>query len=365
MSSFRRSHSSSGPAIHDYDIRFENRNSEDVHREALAAAYAEHQRIQEAAVRVARLEEARLQQLRLQQQAIQEEERVRLEEARVREETRLRELENRAKQIPKVPAKAPTPPQSSPPATNRPQPAAVPVTQPAPVPANPPTQQSNQPPVTQPPTSQSFNPFQTAIPVQSIPPQSGNPSAQPTSQAPNPFAQVAAQPSNPITQQAAPAPSIPRQPPSSLHTIQPSGPIKPPPYLLAHADRYVEIHQKLKELRKFVKSAGESDAKFRKIMGELRRTLRMSVGQIVKDKSKNKDTVSTWLVLFCVHSLTKSRSTRSSVFSSKHSLRFQALVWILSCSWLRNLMPPKAPFITATSSLCYSFSSSTSSPSVW
>ena len=338
MSSFRRSHHPSSPP-YDYELRFENRNSEDVHREALAAAYTEHQRIQEAAVRATRLEEARLEQLRLQQQTIQEEERVRLEEERVREQIRLREIENRAKQIPKVPARIPTPPPSAQTPAQETKPSAPASSQLAPAAAVPSTHQSTTP-VAQPPIAQPFNQVQTTQP--------------PTTQPSNSFTQPVSQPSNPFVQQPAVVPSTISQPatqlPMKTTPPQPST-TQMHPYLLAGVDRYVEIHKSLKELRKYVNNAGNTDKPFKKQVGDLRRTLRMAVGQCVKDKSKNKDPVSTRILNLCMHSLTiKFRSTRSSAYSSKPSLRFQAPVSIRACSCYPSRNLAKEPPTMANNS---------------
>lgn len=77
----RRSHLGS---IYDHDIRFENRNAEDVHKDALAAALAEHERVREIALRAYELNELREEQERLRQHALQEEERVRIETERAK-----------------------------------------------------------------------------------------------------------------------------------------------------------------------------------------------------------------------------------------------------------------------------------------
>ena len=290
MSSFRRSHHR-GPVIYDHDIRFENRNSEEVHREALAAAYAEHQKIYDAAVRANQLEQARLEQLRLQQHNIQEEERVRLEEERVREQIRLQELQDRARQIPKVPARVPTPPPSAQPPIPETKSAAPPSTKAASAAAERPVAQPA-PQVTQ-PTPTPINPFPNATPAQA-----------PTTQSFNPFAQTGQPASTPFAPASQPAttPSQPTPQPAAT-TQQQSTPAQSVQHLLHGVDRYVEIHKSLKDLRKYVNSAGDANKEFKKAAGELRRTLRMAIGQCVSDKSKNKGPVSTRSAIFSNHHL--------------------------------------------------------------
>lgn len=291
MSSFRRTHHQ-GSAVHDFELRFENRNSEDVHNEALAATLAERQRINDTARRAIQLENARLERQRLQQHLVQEEERVRLEEERVQEEIRLREIENRARQIPKVPARVPTPPPSTQPPIQEPKPTAPPTSQPAPAAAS---IAQPQPLVTQPQKTPS-NAFQTTTPAQPHTTQPSNPFAQSAKSASNPFAPA----STPAT-----APPLTQQPPAAVAPAQAlahASSTQSPGHLMAGVDRYVEIHKNLKGLRKYVNNAGEQNSAFKKAAGELRRKIRMAIGQCVPDKSKNKGPVSVWF-MFATNSI--------------------------------------------------------------
>lgn len=124
----KRSHISS--TSYDHDRRFDTRNSEDVHKDALEAALAEHERIRLVAVRAIELSEAREATAKLRQHASQEEERVRIETERAQEQCRLRDIENKARSIPKPAPRVPTPP---------------PVKAPQPAPAPPPVQPTQQP----------------------------------------------------------------------------------------------------------------------------------------------------------------------------------------------------------------------------
>lgn len=336
MSSPRRNHHSSSTYC-DFFTRFENRNSEEVHAAALEAARVDRQRIYEAALRAAQNEELRQQQLKLQEEIKQKEERVRLEEERVREEIRLREIENRAKSIPQVPARVPTPPPSVQ------QPAATPATRPAPAPAPAPAQSTvqkqpvatptTQPPAqslqsnglrtTQSPASQPINPFaqkasQPLNPFPQPPSQPSNPFAQEASQQSNPFVQQPTQPSNPFANAASQSQPIPQQPvqsPQPQSTAPQSN-----PQLHPAAGRYVEIHKKLKEFRKYVANLTGSNKAFKNEAGELRRSLRMAIGQCVKDKSKNKGPVSICISISYIRSLTMKpdRQDQSCTYAIAH-----------------------------------------------
>lgn len=46
------------------------------------------------------------------------------------------------------------------------------------------------------------------------------------------------------------------------------------------ADRYVEIHKKLKELRKFMMEQAKTNTALKSRMGDMRREIRKSMGQL-------------------------------------------------------------------------------------
>ncbi|EHK96570.1 hypothetical protein M7I_7704 [Glarea lozoyensis 74030] len=221
---------------------FETRNSEDVHRLALAAAQAEHDRIRDTALQAYAMNELRESQNRLQQQNAAEAERIRLETARALEETRIRELENAAKRIPKPPPRLPTPP---------------------PPPPSPPRQVQRPPSPQKPPTP---SPLQQPPPVP-------KPALLPT-QLPPPTPQPGPSALRPVAQEPTPAVKPPARPSSESH-------------ILPGAQRYVEIHKELKVMRANVDSwLQQFDKGARNTIGDLRRGLRTACGQLVVNPQK-------------------------------------------------------------------------------
>jgi nucleoporin GLE1 len=265
-----------GSGRYDFEIRFENRNSEDVHKDALAAAHAEHTRVREFALRAFELNELREQQLRLQQKNEQEAERVRLEELRAAEAIKARELENKARSIPKPPPRVPTPP---PPAPS--QVAASTKEQPK--------------PATQ-PTSDTPKPATQSTPVAprpQVPAPQPHPSTQASAPKPDPTQ------SNPLQQQLTLSPPVsqaqPQQKPTPVPQPQPTSPSNNSSLSSTHpdAERYLEVHRSLKQLRKFINDAGKANPALKKKTGEMRRAIRQSMGQLTGEKGANKEPVCT------------------------------------------------------------------------
>lgn len=302
----RRSHIGSR-SRHNYNFNFENPNSESVHRDALEAALAEHERIREYAVRALQLTEARQAQEKLRLHALQEEERVRLETARAHEECRLRDIENKARQIPKPAPRVPTPPPIEPPKgtpsapkeTPKPTPKVDQPTstlqhaesKPTPLPTNPfqkplPTPNSTQQPQPVPnpfkKTEPVPNPFQTTQPL-------SNPFAksQPT---PNPF-QSTPKPPTPVAKPPEPQLTAHAVPKIRIRNADQS-------HILPGAERYIEIHQALKKLRKFIAEEGKKNLQWKKKVSEMRQGIRMSVGQLTIGKGVNKTQVRVQAKLF-------------------------------------------------------------------
>ena len=253
----KRSHLGS---VHDHDVRFANRNAEDVHRDALAAALAEHERVREAALRAYELNELRQEQERLRQHALEEEERVRIETERAKEECRLREIENKKKQIP-----VPAPRAKTPPPPRVPSPPVRAVQAPTPVPAQP-AAPSTQKPAAKPP-------------------------AKPPIVAPTQVAPTQAAPSN-LFQSAGPKPAPPTQPAPQETVQSPQATVKSSSHTLPHIERYAEIHQTLKKLRAMIVNEGKRNLAFKKKTGEMRRAIRTSMGQLTGEKGSNKQPVS-------------------------------------------------------------------------
>ncbi|TVY85960.1 Nucleoporin [Lachnellula willkommii] len=261
----RRSHIHQGPA-HDYDhdTRFENRNSEDVHRDALAAAHTERERVRAIAIEALSLYELTQEQQQLRQKTEQEEQRVKLEHERAVELVRIRELENKARQIPKPPPRLPTPP---PP----------PVQKPAPI-INPPPAAPT-PPVQAPPSQPAQHQPQPQTQTQPTPP---NPN-------PNPFATTQPPPaSRPAQTPQFQAPAPPRPPQPQNHVTAPTSNATTPSHVYPGVERYLEIHKSLKKLRLFITNAGKADKALKTKTGEMRRAMRQSIGQLTAEKGANK-----------------------------------------------------------------------------
>lgn len=293
----RRSHLGT---VYDHDIRFEHRNAEDVHKDALAAALIEHDRIREAALRAYELNELRLEQERLRLHALQEEERVRIETERAREECRLREIENKKKQIPVPAPRAKTPPPRAP----SPPPARAAET-------------------AKPAAAAAASSSQPVSIAQYPPPQ---PPTTATKQAPlsNRF--------GPASINAARAPAQATVQPSAPNSLKPSQSASAPSYTLPHIERYAEIHQTLKKLRKMIVDEGKQNPAFKKKTGEMRRAIRVSMGQLTGEKGSNKQPVSQ------IHDklhITKPNSIcrwQKSLECSKSRSKFRAQAWIQACS---------------------------------
>ncbi|KXH60518.1 GLE1-like protein [Colletotrichum salicis] len=239
------------------DFLSENRNSELSHRDALAAAQLEHERVRLAALRVYEVHQLQEEKQRLEAEQrriarLQKEEEDRLKaEAAVRaEQERLREL--KAKQIPQLPPEPePEPPKPEPKKSQEPQfngttavksePAAVPPAVPKPAPL-------------------------ASAPAPALP-------AAPTTQA-NGFLAKPAAPAalKPIVQPAAPAPAPAQR----------------------RVDRYTEIHQALKKLRKDVEALSKQPGNpLKGKLGDMRRQIRKSIGQLTAGKGANAQPLAT------------------------------------------------------------------------
>lgn len=250
------------------DFLSENRNSELSHRDALAAAQLEHERVRLAALRVYEVhqlqeEKQRLEaeQRRIAQLQKEEEDRLKAEAAVRAEQERLREL--KAKQIPQLPPEPePAPPKPEPKKSQEPQVngttaakselAAAPPAAPKPA------------PLTSAPTS--------ALPAAKAPPAA--PSSTP--------AQVAAtpsiQPNGFLTKPAAP--------PAPKPAVQPVAPAPVPAQ--PTVDRYTQIHQALKKLRKDVEALSKQPGNpLKGKLGDMRRQIRKSIGQLTAGKGAN------------------------------------------------------------------------------
>lgn len=280
-SPLRRSQLLSSPERPLSSFLLDGRNTELSHRDALAAAQAEHDRVREAAIRVYELHELKEEHNRILEQERREQERLKAEAAIAAEEKRLQEL--RAKSIPKPPPPKPEPERpmvaEQPPAAEK----SEPIKKPEATPAQ--TELKTQPPLTSPQQNgflsnlgkpAQANPFATAAPQKtqvSAPaaPKSSSISSPPVNLTPlqQPAAQNQTKP-----QQPQPTQVTPQQPPSQV-TKQTS-------------DRYAQIHQALKQLRKdLVASTKVAGSPLKGKVGTVRREIRVSIGQLTGGKGAN------------------------------------------------------------------------------
>ncbi|QSZ37725.1 hypothetical protein DSL72_008824 [Monilinia vaccinii-corymbosi] len=248
------------PSVYEHDTRFDNRNAEEVHHEILEAARLEHERVRNEAVRIFQLTLIQEHQLRAQNEIRAEEERLRIEEVRLKiEEDRVkterqtamaelkrRELEEEARKIPVVPPKPPTPP-----------PAAAPA--PPQMPLNLQTRHNVSGGMgTNKPAQQANNLSQT-----------------------NGFSNTQQQP--PKQPFAKPATPQQQQPSGAWQSSSPSQ-----DHLIPGVERYLEIHQNLKGLRKYLIEEGKRNVPFKKLLGDYRRAIRQACGQLTGEKGANK-----------------------------------------------------------------------------
>ncbi|OAA72264.1 GLE1-like protein [Cordyceps fumosorosea ARSEF 2679] len=251
---------------------FDTRNDELSHLDALAAAQAEHDRVRAAAMRVYEMHELKEESERIHKQQEREKERLKAEADLADKERKLQELQ--AKTIPK-PAPPPEPkheavkPVPSLPA-NPAERSSVsePRSQPGTVAEHPVVKQESQPPAPKPQTNGfGFNTIQPGQPAGQL--QQGKP---------------ASNLAIPIQNIAQPKP----QPPAVQPTQRTPGPPKP----AASTERYVQIHQELKKLRVSLQAAAKvAGSPLKGTMGEYRREIRVSIGQLTSGRGANKQPI--------------------------------------------------------------------------
>lgn len=255
----------------------EPRNTEFSHRDALAAAQLEHERVREAAVRVYKLHELQEEHNRIVEQERIERERLEKEAAIAREELKLREL--KAKSIPKPPPEPEPPKQPEPPKVQEPpkaQDSAVKPPEPittqnstaAPLPPRP------SPFTAQPGTQPTFTLAGNAVSKKEEPKKeesnktlgtltNGSTTAQPKAVTPQPL-------------------SVPKPAPAATS-----------PATNQTAQRYAQIHQELKRLRKnLVAESKVPGSPMKGQLGSFRREIRVSIGQLTSGKGANAKPVS-------------------------------------------------------------------------
>ncbi|KAG6008050.1 hypothetical protein E4U21_005063 [Claviceps maximensis] len=276
----RRSQLLSNPE-RDYVSSFllDDRNTELSHRDALAAAQVEHERVRELALRVFDLHKLKEKQKQIIAQERREKERLRAEAAVAAEEKRLQEL--KAKSIPKPllpkpePAKAvvkssdkPTGEKNLAPASSQDKKVENPAQ----------AQLKTQPPGALPPPSQqqrhqpnalsaNSNPFGTFGQKQDKPQQSSDLGQKKPSVGISSVASTTQQPISASLAQPA------QQKPSSLDPL---------------SDRYIQIHQALKRLRTdLINESKVPGSPLKGKVGSFRREIRISIGQLTGVKGAN------------------------------------------------------------------------------
>ncbi|GAW18912.1 hypothetical protein ANO14919_083950 [Xylariales sp. No.14919] len=265
------------------ELLAENRHTELSHQDALAAAQAEHERVRHAAIRVFKDHESKEEHRRLQerqdiiiQQQRREEERIRNEERLRAEEERLRAL--KLQTVPKLPPEAPP---ASPNSTSTPQ-------------------SNGSGPLNSITATNLANKQDPILPKGKEPP----------AYAPQPLSNAPTLPVNgtkviqPVTSQSLPLEHVVPTKPSLFTVPAPADPLSKP---LApqhnglstistskiSADRYVVIHQSLKKLRTSLAEQAKSLPLLKARMGDMRREMRKSLGQIVTEKGGNRKQIAT------------------------------------------------------------------------
>ncbi|KAL8392217.1 hypothetical protein RB595_002419 [Gaeumannomyces hyphopodioides] len=256
------------------DLRLEDRNTEESHQRSLAQAKRDHEGLRKTAIEVLKHYHLQEEQRRVQIEQQQQEERLRAEARLAAERQRLEAL--RAKSVPIPPP--PPPPEPTPP-SDAPRP-----TVPAPL-TNGQLSDAQKPSASTLANGEAKNPPPAATPEPHKPPGGTINGGFP---APN-----QAQPAQrtQISASTAPPPNPPQQVNGTpAATLKP----QPPPVApVAKPDRHVEVHKKLKQLRAFVDQQRKANPQLKARMGEMRREIRTSVGQLVEGAlSNNRQAVS-------------------------------------------------------------------------
>ncbi|KID87562.1 GLE1-like protein [Metarhizium guizhouense ARSEF 977] len=250
----------------------DSRNNELSHRDALAAAQAEHDRVREAAIRVYELHELKEEHNRILEQGRREQERLMAEAAIAAEEKRLQEL--KAKSIPKPPPPPPEPAKPVEKPAGEKKPVSVvsespeakesePLAQP---------QAKSQPSAPAPQQNGLFS--NLGKPVPSSPFAAAG--QQTKSQQPSVSNQNITSPPEAKTSQS-------QQPVAPSQTPQlPKSPVDP------LSDQYIRIHQALKQLRRDIVAASKvAGSPLKGKVGTIRREIRVSIGQLTGGKGTN------------------------------------------------------------------------------
>ncbi|KAK8065631.1 GLE1-like protein-domain-containing protein [Apiospora hydei] len=287
----------------DSSYRSEDRNGEMNHLEALLAAQILHDDVRKRAYKTLADHEYEEEQKKRAEREQEIKDQQRREEERLRHEKKLRDEEERlralqAQTVPKLPPQPKPSPQSTTVAPSNGDAAAA--TQPAAAKPTPTPDTSSSGPAAQDPSK---NPFQAE------PPKTNGhvSSAAPPNTTSSPFARPAtSQPANPSAAATAPEPAA--QAPAQIQ------PTRPP--AVPVVDDYVQIHKNLKKLRALMTEHAKSNPQLKKQMGEMRREIRKSLGQLTGGKGANKkqlESIKT-ILMSALHSQPSSPMTDPSSF---------------------------------------------------
>ncbi len=256
-----------------------------VHKHAveLAAAHAEHKRVRDSALRAYKNHELREAQERLRRQQLQELERLKLEAEKA--ELAAKVLELQRKKVPVPVPRSPTPPPAADPSkpaadasSRRTQNEQVLHRLEHVAPRSPARQKT--PPLPSAPSPPSGAPSQNA----SAAPTSIQHQSQPSKALIFPQKQTA------ITR-ASTSTDASQKPLATITVPQGTARDADPPHGLPGSQKYLEIHKRLKQLRAFLADRAKQDAALKKRMGEMRREIRKSVGQLTEGRGANKTPV--------------------------------------------------------------------------
>jgi len=231
----------------------QSQDAEIVHKDALDAARAEHERIREAAIRAFQNNEIRVSQSYLRDAAAQEAERLELEREHAELAARVIELQRTHIPIPTPPPREPTPPPA-----------------PAPKPAAP----------------QKLESPKIAAPAPKSPAPAPNIFQAPAQQVVPPNASSIPQITNGISSNTPQEPVVHTRPPETKQPQTPSETV--PAHILPGTQRYTVIHKNLKQLRKFMTDSAKNNPPLKSKMGEMRRSIRTAVGQLTEGQGVNK-----------------------------------------------------------------------------
>lgn len=256
----------------------DTRNNELSHRDALAAAQVEHERVRQAAIRVYELHELQQEHRRIVEEERKEQERLRAEALVVAEEKRLREL--KAKTIPRLPPEPepPTPPPAPKPDPSKTTNGTTPVKESKRVePSTTPPSEIKKPALAPPAISSPFAPQNK--------PTISSPLAAATSGQTTTHGLFQKTNGSATAQPAAPAPAQPLVKPAAPPAQPAASPTE---------DRYSQIHQELKKLRRELQAQSKvPGSPLKGKLGTFRREIRVAIGQLTGGKGANAKPVST------------------------------------------------------------------------